>query len=89
MNQLNGNRRKIKLVRERTQNTKLKLNNTKRNNNNKLIFVKINDNNVKYQKTKNKEIKKKKLVSSPVMRKQYLVANNLWARVHANDSNNE
>ena len=29
MNQLYGNRRKIKLVRERTQNTKLKLNNTK------------------------------------------------------------
>ena len=29
MNQLYGNRRRIKLVRERTQNTKLKLNNTK------------------------------------------------------------
>ena len=29
MNQLYGNGRKIKLVRERTQNTKLKLNNTK------------------------------------------------------------
>ena len=29
MNQLYGNRRKIKLVRERMQNTKLKLNNTK------------------------------------------------------------
>ena len=29
MNQLYGNRRKIKLVRERTQNTNLKLNNTK------------------------------------------------------------
>ena len=29
MNQLYGNRRKIKFVRERTQNTNLKLNNTK------------------------------------------------------------
>ena len=29
MNQLYGNRRKIKLVRERTQNTNLKLNKTK------------------------------------------------------------
>ena len=29
MNQLYGNRRKINLARERTQNTKLKLNNTK------------------------------------------------------------
>ena len=29
MNQLYGNRKKIKLVRERTQNTKLRLNNTK------------------------------------------------------------
>ena len=29
MKQLYGNRRKIKLVRERTQNIKLKLNNTK------------------------------------------------------------
>ena len=29
MNQLYGDRRKIKLVTERTQNTKLKLNNTK------------------------------------------------------------
>ena len=29
MNQIYGNQRKIKLVREKTQNTKLKLNNTK------------------------------------------------------------
>ena len=30
------------------------------------------------KKPKEKEIKKKKLVSSPGMRKQYFVANNLW-----------
>ena len=32
MNQLYGNRRKNKLVREKPQNTNLKLNNTKQNN---------------------------------------------------------
>ena len=51
----------------------------KNNNDDKIIFVKIN-NNVKWNQKKkegNKEIKKKKLVSSTSIRKQYFVANNL------------
>ena len=43
-----------------------------------IIFVKINKYRKITKKPKKKEIKKKKLESSPCMRKQYLIADNLW-----------